>query len=124
MNPTVLNFTLMSNLLLAFILFCIGQSLIWVQTNGQFIWPWFKQHPWVISFLFGGVISFILIKATGYIVSYFDGLLWPGRFIGFASGILVFAILTYLIMGESLNSKSIVSLILATVLICIQVFWK
>lgn len=107
-----------------FLLFFLGQGLIWIQTNGQFIWPWFKKNPWLISFGFGGIISYILIHATRMVVTHFDGLLWPGRFIGFASGMLVFATMTYYLMGESITLKTGVSLLLASALIAIQLFWK
>ena len=33
----------MNNLILAFLLYIVGQSVIWFQSNGQFIWPWFKE---------------------------------------------------------------------------------
>lgn len=105
-------------------LFLIAQALIWIQTNGQFIWPWFKKNPIIISILGGSVISYIFIMATRYVVEYFDGLLWPGRFIGFASGIFVFTILTWHFMGEGINMKTGVSLVLASALIAIQLFWK
>jgi len=105
-------------------LFLIAQALIWIQTNGQFIWPWFKKNPIIISILGGSVISYIFIMATRYVVEYFDGLLWPGRFIGFASGIFVFTILTWYFMGEGINMKTGVSLVLASALIAIQLFWK
>lgn len=108
----------------AFALFLLGQGLIWIQTNGQFIWPWFKSNPLIISIIGGTVISYIFINATKFAVDYFDGLFWPGRFLGFASGILVFAILTWLFMGEGISLKTGVSLLLATALIAVQLFWK
>jgi hypothetical protein len=112
------------NLLLGFLLFFLGQGLIWVQTNGQFVWPWFKKNPWLVAFGFGGIISYILIRATSLVVEHFDGLLWPGRFIGFASGILIFTVMTYLLMGEGISAKTGVSLVLSIGLIAIQLFWK
>lgn len=111
-------------LLYSFLLFFLGQALIWIQTNGQFIWPWFKKNPIILSVLGGTVISYLFIKATAYAVEHFDGLLWPGRFIGFASGMLVFAIFTWLFLGEGINLKTGVSLLLATALIAVQLFWK
>lgn len=114
----------MNKLLLAFLLFFIGQTLIWVQTNGQFVWPWFKKNPWPVAIGFGSIISYILIKATQQVVEHFDGLLWPGRFIGFGSGIISFTFLTWYFLGEGITTKTIVSLCLACSLIGIQLFWK
>ena len=98
--------------------------MIWFQTDGQFIWPWFKKNPILIAAIGGSTISYIFIIATRLIAEYYDGQIWPGRFIGFAMGMLSFGILTYFMMGESLNTKTIVSLFLAVMLICVQLFWK
>jgi len=114
----------MNNLIIAFLLFFVGQAIIWIQSNGQFIWTWWKEHPWLVSFTLGGFASYIFIVATKYTYDYFDGLLWPGRFIGFSSGIVVFAALTYFLMGEGINLKTVVSLCLAAALVCVQIFWK
>lgn len=102
----------------------LGQSLIWIQTNGQFIWPWFKKHPIAVSIITGSVISYIVIYATRMVVEHFDGVLWPGRFIGFASGMMVFALMTWAFMGEGINAKTGISLLLALALICVQIFVK
>ena len=114
----------MRNLIIGTLLFTLGQSLIWIQTNGQFIWPWFKKNPWLISFGFGGIISYILIQATAFVATYYDGMVWPGRFIGFSTGIFVFTLFTYYLLGEGVNLKTAVSLLLATALIAVQLFWK
>tara|TARA_R110000744_G_scaffold69079_1_gene140339 strand:- start:1280 stop:1627 length:348 start_codon:yes stop_codon:yes gene_type:complete len=112
-----------SNILTAIVLFTIGQAMIWLQTNGQFVWPWAKDHPWIMSLL-GFPISYLLIIATTYVVEGFGGLLWPGRFVGFGSGMIVMALFTWYFLGEGLNMKTIASLLLATGLVCVQVFWK
>ena len=113
----------MNNILAAVILFTIGQAMIWFQTNGQFVWPWAKENPMLMA-LIGFPISYILIIATKYVVAGFDGLLWPGRLVGFGTGMIVMAILTYCYMGEGITTKTLISLVLATTLVFIQVFWK
>jgi len=114
----------MSKLLLSLLLFFFGQTLIWYQTNGQFKWKWFADHPLLVAFIFAVPISYAFIIATKLVVGYFDGALWPGRFIGFATGMISFAILTYFYMGEAITPKTAVSLILAVTLVSIQIFWK
>ena len=96
---------------------------IWIQVNGQFIWPWFKDNAILIS-LVGVPISYILIIATKYIVAGFDGALWPGRFVGFGAGMIVMALFTWYFLGEGFTPKTVTSLLLATGLVCIQIFWK
>ena len=74
--------------------------------------------------LFGTTISYILIYGTKFMVEYYDGLLWPGRFIAFGSGIISFTFLTWYFLGEGITTKTIVSLFMACSLIGIQLFWK
>ena len=114
----------MSKLLIGTILFFLGQILIWFQTNGQFKWEWCAKHPFAMACIFSIPISFAFILATKYVVGYFDGQLWPGRFLGFATGMISFAILTGIYMNEGINAKTMISLVLATALVAIQIFWK
>ena len=114
----------MKELLMGVGLVFIGQTLIWYQTNGQFVWESFRKNPLLLAVVFGTVISYLLIMGTRYMVAYFDGLLWPGRFIAFGMGIISFTFLTWYYLGESINLKTAVSLLLATTLVCIQVLWK
>lgn len=102
----------------------LGQAMIWIQTNGQFIWPVFKKNPILVSIISGSLISYIVIYATKMVVEHFDGLLWPGRFIGFASGMVIFAFMTWAFMGEGINVKTGISLLLALSLIGVQIFMK
>tara|TARA_R100000664_G_C2730619_1_gene121264 strand:+ start:486 stop:830 length:345 start_codon:yes stop_codon:yes gene_type:complete len=114
----------MSKLLIGTLLFFFGQILIWFQTNGQFKWEWCAKHPFAMACIFSIPISFAFILATKYVVGYFDGQLWPGRFLGFATGMISFAILTGIYMNEGINAKTMISLVLATALVAIQIFWK
>ena len=114
----------MLKLIIGIILFLIGQALIWFQTNGQFFNSWAKEHPFYMACIFSLPISYMFIYATTYVVEYFNGSLWPGRFIGFGTGMIAFSILTYLIMGEGITTKTLISLILATTLVALQIFWK
>ena len=114
----------MNQLTIAILLFFAGQTLIWVQTNGQFLWKWFDKNPLFLSIVFGTIISYMFIYATKHVVGYFDGSLWPGRFIGFATGIMSFAVLTSFYMNEGINAKTAISLVLASALVAIQILWK
>jgi len=113
----------MRSLFLGILLFTLGQIAVWFQTNGQFISPWIKKNPVIMSFI-GVPISFVYIWATTYIVEYYGGELWPSRLIGFATGILSFSFLTYIYLGEGLSLKTLITLILAIIIVLIQVFYK
>ena len=114
----------MNNLTLAVVLYLIGQTLIWFQTNGQFKWEWFANNPLILSIVGGTIISYTFIMGTKHAVEHFDGLLWPGRFMGFAIGISSFAILSWWFMGEGISWKTTSSLLLSLAIITIQLFWK
>jgi len=106
-----------------FFLFLLGQGMIWYQTNSQFFNQWCREHPYVMAAA-GWPISYVLILASRSVVTGFDGLLWPGRLVGFASGMMVMALFTYIHMGESITMKTGVTLLLALAITLIQVFWK
>ena len=69
-------------------------------------------------------IIVLFIWGTKYTVEAFGGLLWPGRFIGFGVGMVIYAIMVSYFFNEGINLKTLTSLILATGLVCVQVFWK
>ena len=110
-------------LILCITLFLLVQVVTWFQLNGQFFSSWFKNNVFILC-LMGIPISWLYIEATkmGFIA--FEGLIWPGRLLGFAAGILTFAICANVFMGEGLTTKTVVSLVLATALTLIQVFWR
>ena len=114
----------MSKLLISASLFLTGQTLVWFLNNGQFLWPWFKRNPFLLSLFGGSMISYSFIMATKFAVEHFEGQLWPGRFLGFALGIGSYALFTWYFMDEGINAKTATSLILATGIICVQLFWK
>jgi len=106
------------------ILFFLGAHLVTIfQLNGQFIWEWFKNNTFILA-LFGIPISYLYIYATKYTVEHFEDTLWPARFIGFGVGILVYALFLGIFFKEGITLKTLVSLSISLVLICVQVFWK
>jgi len=110
-------------ILISLFWFFLGHLAVWFQLNGQFKWEWFKENT-VLLALCGIPISFLYIWGTKYAVQGFDGLLWPGRFIGFGIGMVVYAIFTSYFFNEGITMKTAVSLSLCLLLITIQVFWK
>lgn len=100
-------------------LFFLAQALAWLQINGQFVWPWMKDHRVLISLL-GVPISYLLMVATDFAYEGMDGKIWPGRLLAFAMGMLVFTIFTNVFLGEGINLKAGISLGLATILLILQ----
>ena len=104
-------------------IFLFVHILTWFQLNGQFFSEWFKNNNFILA-LVGIPISLLYIYGTKYCYEGFDGLTWPGRFIGFACGMIIFAIFSSLILNEGLTAKIGISLLLAVILVCIQILWK
>ena len=107
----------------AIILFIIGQGLVWIQINGPLIWDWAKKYKLALTFV-GIPITYIFMEGTRLTVTGFEGLFWPGRFVSFVSGIMIFTAFTYFFKGEGITLKTAVSLTLASCIILIQLFWK
>ena len=111
------------NLIYGILWFILAHAVVFFQLNGQFKWEWFKENEWVMAFI-GIPISFFYIWGTKYTVVGMDNLLWPSRFIGFGIGIAIYAILVNYFFGEGFTPKTVISIILSLILICIQAFWK
>jgi len=97
--------------------------MIWVQTNGQFVWSSFAKNPLLLSIVFGTLISYIMITATKYGFQILNGSLWSIKFVGMSLGMIINALLNYYLMSEGMNMKTIISIVLAFVIITIQ-FYK
>jgi|TARA_R110000772_G_scaffold72255_1_gene157681 hypothetical protein len=105
------------------LLFTLGQCIVWIQVNGPILWPWAKTWQWALALL-GIPITYIFMEATRLAVHGFQGEFWPGRFVSFVSGIVIFTAMTYLFRGEGVSAKTATCLILAFSIIIIQLFWK
>ena len=114
----------MNKIIIAILFFAVAQISSWFINNAQFFNKWVHNHPILISIVFSAPITYLFICATRYSAEYFDGQVWPGRFIAFGLGMMSFSILTYIFLDESVNIKTAVSLVLAGTLLCIQIFWK
>jgi hypothetical protein len=64
------------------------------------------------------------IMATKYLYTAMGNSLWSVRLIGFSMGVFSFTILTYIFMKEGLNMKNSITLMLSTIIVLIQIFWK
>ena len=102
------------------IVFILSQILIWYQLNSQLVWKWAEgtKSMWIMSLL-GIPISILMWLCTkwGYVGF---GNLWAVRFVGFATSMLVFPIMTYFYLGEPMTLKVIVTIILAIIIMLLQ----
>lgn len=110
-------------LIYGLLLFLIAHLITWFQLNGQFLWNWFEKNTLLLA-VCGIPISYLYIYGTKYTVQYFNGTMWPARFIGFGVGVVIYALLVGMFFKEGISLKTFISLLLSISLIFIQVFWK
>ena len=112
------------SLLIGIAFMIAAQASAWFQLNSQFFWDWCKKHEWAMIVIPSIPISFCYMYATKYLYQGFGGVLWPGRFLSFGVGVVIFAFLVYILNNEGINTKTLVSLVLASALMAVQVLWK
>ena len=110
----------MIKILFTIFLFIITNIIIWYQLNSQLVWEWARGYKsmWIMS-LMGIPISLMFWWATKIGYQGF-GTLWPVRFMGFATSMMVFTIMTYFYLGEPMTLKTITTLGLAIIIMIIQ----
>ena len=111
------------NLLFGILWGILGQIGVFVQLQGTMKFDILKNNTWLVL-LMGLPISWFFLKSVQNLVIWGDGQLWPSRIIGFSIGIVVFGVMSNLVFGEGLNTKTAVCVILSMLVVLIQIFWK
>ena len=102
------------------ILFIITHILIWYQLNSQLVWEWAKgTKSMLIMSLMGIPISMLFWYCTKIGYEGF-GNLWSVRFMGFATSMMTFPIMTYFYLGEAMSLKTLITLLLAIIIMILQ----
>ena len=89
-------------------MFLVAHILTFFQLNGQFLWKSFQKNEWAVASA-GIILSFFYMWGTKYIVEAFGGLLWPGRFVAFGVGMIIYAIMVGYYFNEGINLKTMTS---------------
>lgn len=101
----------------------IGQVLSFIQLQGGIKWGWTEKFSWALMFL-GLPISWVFMKSVHYFILAFEGEIYPSRILGFAVGIITFALMGWFLFREGVSPKTGVCLLLSLAIILIQVLWK
>ena len=107
-------------IVLTILLFLLNNIIICYQLNGQLVLDFWKSWKGItVSLLMGVPITALFWLATkwGYIGF---GSLWPVRFMGFATSMMTFPIMTWLYLGEVITLKTIITLLLAIIIMILQ----
>ena len=114
----------MKHIIIGMLMYSLAQTLAWFQTNGLLIHKWLAEHVVLTSLVLGPIVGVLFAYGTKAVYEQTEAL-WVARFLGFATGYMVFIPLTWYFFGESpLTTKNIISFLLCVMLIGVQLFVK
>jgi hypothetical protein len=108
--------------LLGFIVTVIAQLGAWVQHNLQFKYPKLDETFWG-WYVLAIPLTYVFVLATKYNVLGF-GSIWGARFVGFAIGMMVYAIMIQIYFKEPFTYKIALQLFLCFAIIFVQGYLK
>jgi hypothetical protein len=104
-------------------LFTAGQILGWFQLNSQYLSDWWKDKPLMSAIIMGVPTSVMFWYAWKTVVDA-TGSVWTARFIGSSTGLMLFPIMTWFLLGETMFTvKTVICFLLALLIIVIQIFF-
>ena len=107
----------MNKLLMGLVISFVGHIIAWFHMQGQFKYEWARSIWWVVL---GGIpISLCFYYGTRWYYEYLNNY-WYVRPIGFGMATLIFGIMTWLILDELPDTRTIICLILSVIIIIIQ----
>jgi hypothetical protein len=108
---------------LGILLFFAGQTLGWFQLNSQSFSEYWKDKA-LLSAVVMGVPTSVMFWYGWRIVVESTGSVWSARFIASCAGLIIFPILTWAILGETMfTTKTMICLGLTIIIMLIQLFW-
>ena len=111
----------MSKLLWAISFQILGGVFAWIQLQGHYAWPSVKlmKNPVTIVSL-SLIIAPLYWYSTKWSFEHF-GAFWNMRLAGFGIGTIIFGFFTWFFIGEIPTLKTMISVLLATAIILIQI---
>lgn len=107
---------------LGFMVTILAQLGAWFQHNLQFKYPKYDETFWG-WYALSIPLTYVFVLATKYNVLGF-GSIWGARFVGFAIGMTVYAIMIQIFFQEKFSMKIAIQLLLCFTIILVQAFWK
>ena len=107
-------------IILTILIFFFNNIIIWYQLNGQLVWDFWKTWKGITAALLLGIpITGLFYLATKIGYQGF-GNLWSVRFMGFATSMMTFPIMTWLYLGEAITLKTLITILLAIIIMILQ----
>ena len=123
MSINIILIMLVQSFINTLVLFVIIHILIWFSTNSQFTsLEILSNNAVMINLVLAIPISMIGFYAskTGY---EWSGSIWAVRFLAFGTSYLVFPVLTWVLLGESMfQAKTLICITLSMAIILVQFF--
>ena len=101
----------------------IAQIGAWLQHNLQFKYPKLDESWWG-WYVVAIPLTYLFMTSTKYNVLGYGNSIWGARFIGFAIGMLIYAIMIQIFFKEPFTYKIALQLFLCFAIIGIQAFLK
>tara|TARA_Y100000114_G_scaffold117003_1_gene111321 strand:- start:318 stop:671 length:354 start_codon:yes stop_codon:yes gene_type:complete len=106
-------------------LFILAQVLVWFSTNAQFMSGPIGKHSLLLALVISLPLTLICYYAGRFTYDALGESAWAVRFIAFGTSWVVFPLLTWWLLKESMfDPKTLVCTFLAFVIVAIQLFWK
>ena len=114
---------LSSNLFYCFLFFIALQFTVWFSTNLQFVSEDLQSKSFYIMLALSIPTSIVAYYGSKYGYAAFGGSVWSVRFFAFAMSYLIFPVLTWWLLGESMFTlKTMLCVALSFIIIAIQVW--
>ena len=101
----------------------MGQIGTFLQLQGSYKYGWYEKYQWLVL-LVSLPLGWLYIKSVRFFIMGFGGQIWPSRLLGFAVGIIIFTLMSYLLFRETIGLKNAICLCLGFVIILVQLFVK
>ena len=111
------------NYVIAILYGLVAQTITFLQLQGPYRYDLLRNNPRPVLCM-AIPIAWLFTKSTHYFYIASEGQLWPGRLIGFGIGMIVFSLMSYALFKEPMTMKTVVTLILSVIIVCLQIFWK
>jgi hypothetical protein len=114
----------MNNFGLMFSMFVLGHTLIWFANSSQLVWKYWENKTVLAIVCFGVPASFCFWWATK--IGYGEiKELWSVRLTAFGASMLLFPVLTWFFLRESMfTAKTMICIMLSLTIVSIQAFWR
>ncbi len=105
--------------------FIVLHTLVWFSTNLQFVNDKLAEKSFQIMLGCSLPISLLAYYGSRFTYDAMENSAWSVRFIAFGTSYLIFPILTWLLLKESMfTPKTITCIGLSALIVAIQIFWK